>query len=462
MMKYSARILVVDDEPDMLSACSKILKSFGHQPYPVQSGDLAIQLLQEEEYDLVLCDLLMPDTDGLQVLQEVQKKLPHIPVIIFTAFGTIDRAVSVMKEGAFDFIEKPFEAEHLKVILEKGLQQRNLIRERDTLLNQLEAKYSFDNIVGNSPAMLKVFNMVESVTHSEANILISGESGTGKELIARSIHTRSKRKMKPFVPVNCSAFPENLFEAELFGYEKGAFTGATKSKIGLLEYGHKGTVFLDEVCELPTTLQTKLLRVLQNQQIRHIGGNELIQIDIRLLSATNRDLQTALREGQIREDFYYRLNVINIHLPPLRERKEDIRLLTEYFLQNILKSSPKEIDGFTDEVMIQFEKYNWPGNVRELENVVERAVILAKGKKISLAELPSELQASSSNEDSFAGFSLAEAKQNAIDNIEKKYLIFLLRKHNGHVTKIAGEAGMTRRNIHRLLNRHNIDPGAWR
>ena len=462
MMKYSARILVVDDEPDMLSACSSILKSLGYQPFPVQSGDLAIQLLQEEEYDLVLCDLLMPDTDGLQVLQEVQKKLPHIPVIIFTAYGTIDRAVSVMKEGAFDFIEKPFEAEHLKVILEKGLHQRNLIRERDNLLNQLEEKYSFDNIVGNSPAILKVFNMVESVTHSEANILISGESGTGKELIARSIHTRSKRKMKPFVPVNCSAFPENLFEAELFGYEKGAFTGATKSKIGLLEYAHTGTVFLDEVCELPTPLQTKLLRVLQDQQLRHIGGNELIQINVRLLSATNRDLQNALREGQIREDFYYRLNVINIHLPPLRERKEDIRLLAEYFLQNILKSSPKEIDGFTDEVMIQFEKYNWPGNVRELENVVERAVILAKGKKISLAELPSELQTNSSNKDSFAGFSLAEAKQNAIDNIEKKYLIFLLRKHNGHVTKIAGEAGMTRRNIHRLLNRHNIDPGAWR
>ncbi len=462
MMKYSARILVVDDEPDMLSACSSILKSLGYQPFPVQSGDLAIQLLQEEEYDLVLCDLLMPDTDGLQVLQEVQKKLPHIPVIIFTAYGTIDRAVSVMKEGAFDFIEKPFEAEHLKVILEKGLHQRNLIRERDNLLNQLEEKYSFDNIVGNSPAILKVFNMVESVTHSEANILITGESGTGKELIARSIHTRSQRKLKPFVPVNCSAFPENLFEAELFGYEKGAFTGATKSKIGLLEYAHTGTVFLDEVCELPTPLQTKLLRVLQDQQLRHIGGNELIQINVRLLSATNRDLQNALREGQIREDFYYRLNVINIHLPPLRERKEDIRLLAEYFLQNILKSSPKEIDGFTDEVMIQFEKYNWPGNVRELENVVERAVILAKGKKISLAELPSELQTNSSNKDSFAGFSLAEAKQNAIDNIEKKYLIFLLQKHKGHVTKIAGEAGMTRRNIHRLLNRHNIDPNAWR
>jgi DNA-binding NtrC family response regulator len=462
MMNYTARILVVDDEPDMLSACSKILKALGHQPFPVQSGDLAIQLLQEEEYDLVLCDLLMPDTDGIQVLQAVKKYLPHIPVIIFTAYGTIDRAVSVMKEGAFDFIEKPFEAEHLKVILEKGLHQRNLIRERDNLLSQLKDKYSFDNIVGKSVAMQNVFNMVESVTQSDANILISGESGTGKELIARSIHTRSHRKTKPFVPVNCCAFPENLFEAELFGYEKGAFTGATKTKIGLLEYAHHGTVFLDEVCELPTTLQTKLLRVLQNQQLRHIGGNELIQIDVRLLSATNQDLQNALQEGQIREDFYYRLNVINIHLPPLRERKEDIRLLAEFFLQKILKSSPKEIAGFSDEVMNQFEKYNWPGNVRELENIVERAVTLAKGKTISLAEIPSELQSNDKHEFSFANLSLSEAKQKAIDDIEKKYLVSLLRKYKGHVTNIAEDAGMTRRNIHRLLNRHNIDPNAWR
>jgi two-component system NtrC family response regulator/two-component system response regulator AtoC len=461
-MEYKSRILIVDDEPEMLSACSKILKALGHQPIPVQSGDLAIQVLEEEELDLILCDLLMPDTDGMQVLQAVQKYIPHIPVIIFTAYGTIDRAVSVMKEGAFDFIEKPFEAEHLKVILEKGLHQRNLIRERDNLLSQLKDKYNFDNIIGKSPVMQKIFNMVESVTLSDSNILISGESGTGKELIARSIHTRSNRKMKPFVPVNCSAFPENLFEAELFGYEKGAFTGATKTKIGLLEYGHTGTVFLDEVCELPTTLQTKLLRVLQNQQLRHIGGNELIQINIRLLSATNRELQNALQEGKIREDFYYRLNVINIHLPPLRERKEDIRLLAEYFLQKILKSSPKEIDGFNDEVMNQFEKYNWPGNVRELENIVERAVTLAKGKSISLAEIPFALQSVDSQELSFANLSLSEAKQKAIDDIEKKYLVSLLRKYKGHVTKIADEAGMTRRNIHRLLNRHNIDPNTWR
>jgi len=461
-MRYNSRILIVDDEPDMLSACSKILKALGYQSVSVQSGDQAIQIIQEDEYDVVLCDLLMPDTDGVKVLKAVQKYLPETPVIIFTAYGTIDRAVSVMKEGAFDFLEKPFEADHLKIILDKALKQRSLIRERDNLLSQLETKYNFDNIIGKSAVMKRVFNMVESVALSDSNVLISGESGTGKELIARSIHSRSKRKTKPFVPVNCSAFPENLFEAELFGYEKGAFTGAIKSKIGLLEYAHTGTVFLDEVCELPTTLQTKLLRVLQNQQLRHIGGNELIQIDVRLLSATNRDLQNALHNGLIREDFYYRLNVININLPPLRERKEDICLLAEHFLQKNLKSSMKEIDGFSDEVMNQLEIYHWPGNVRELENVVERAVTLSREKIISIAELPFELQSGDKNDFSLTKLSLIEAKQKAIEQIEKKYLLFLLGKHKGHVTKIAEEAQMTRRNIHRMLKRHHIDPNSWR
>jgi DNA-binding NtrC family response regulator len=403
----------------------------------------------------------MPGTDGMQVLREAQKYIPHIPVIMFSAYGTIDRAVSAMREGAFDFIEKPFEADHLKVVLEKAMRQRSLIRERDNLLDQLEYKYSFDNIVGKSIEMLYVFEMVESVAKSDSNILISGESGTGKELIARSIHLRSNRKMEPFVPVNCGAFPETLFEAELFGYEKGAFTGAVNRKIGLLEYGHNGTIFLDEVCELQESLQVKLLRVLQNQQLRHIGGNELIQINVRLISATNRDLTEALSAGQLREDFYYRLNVINIHLPPLRERKGDIRLLADYFLHKSLKSSQKYISGFSDEVFNKFEEYNWPGNVRELENMVERAIILAKGERITLAELPKELQKNSRG-NLFVAKSFARAKQDAIDDVEKKYLAYLLQKHRGHITKAAEEAGMTRRNIHRLLNRHNIDPNVWR
>lgn len=461
MMKKPVRILVIDDEPEMLNGCSKILRALGYQPFPLQDGDMALRLLQEESFELVLCDLFMPETDGMQILLAARKFAPLTPIIIFTAYGTIDRAVSAMREGAFDFIQKPFDADHLKIVLEKGLQQRRLLLERNNLLDQLKDRYSFDNIIGKSAAMRNVFEMVEGVAQSDTNILITGESGTGKELIARSIHARSKRKTNAFVPVNCGAFPENLFEAELFGYEKGAFTGATHPKMGLLEYANEGTFFLDEVCELPLVLQTKLLRVLQDQQLRHIGGNELLQINIRLISATNHDLQKALDCGKIREDFYYRINVINIHLPPLRERKEDISLLAEHFLQKTLKSSPKRIDGFSDEVIQQFENYKWPGNVRELENLIERAVTITKDEKITLADLPPEMQLKN-NSTSFLNLSFAEAKQKAIDDVEKKYLIHLLRKYKGHVTKIAKEAQMTRRNLYRLFSRYNIVPGLWR
>jgi len=461
-MNSNAKILIVDDEAEMLSGCAKIIRSLGYRPFPIQDGALAIKLIQEDEFDIVLCDLLMPEIDGMQILKAIQTYAPLTPVIIFTAYGTIDRVVSAMKVGAYDFIEKPFEADYLKIVLQKGLAQRDLFLERANLIHLLEDKYSFENIIGKSPAMRRVFEMIESVAQSDANVLITGESGTGKELIARSIHARSRRKTKSFVPVNCGAFPENLFEAELFGYEKGAFTGASQSKLGLLEFADNGTFFLDEVCEFPLNLQTKLLRVLQDQQLRHLGGNELIQINVRLISATNRDLQTALSENHIREDFYYRLNVINIHIPPLRDRIEDISLLAKYFLQKILKSSPKEITEIDNEVIRLFENYNWPGNVREIENVIERAVTLAKTNRITSSELPPEIFTDNNETISFDNLTLQEAKKLKIDELERKYLIHLLNKHKGHVTKIAEEAGMTRRNIHRLLNRHKIDPSSWR
>jgi DNA-binding NtrC family response regulator len=461
-MNSSARILIVDDEPDMLSGCAKIIKSLGYQPFPIQDGALAIKLIKEDEFDIVLCDLLMPDVGGMQILKAIQTYAPLTPVIIFTAYGTIDRVVSAMKVGAFDFIEKPFEANYLEIVLQKGLAQRNLFLERANLIHLLEDKYSFENIVGQSPAMRRIFEMIESVAQTDANVLITGESGTGKELIARSIHARSRRKTKSFVPINCGAFPENLFEAELFGYEKGAFTGATQRKIGLLEFANNGTFFLDEVCEFPLNLQTKLLRVLQDQQLRHLGGNELIQVNVRLISATNRNLQKVFSDGVMREDFYYRLNVINIDIPPLRERKEDIGLLAKFLLQKTLKSSPKIITDFDNDVIQLLEKYNWPGNVRELANVIERAVTLAKGNRITINELPAEINTEDDSAITFYNLPLQEAKKKSLEELERKYLIYLLSKHSGHVTKIAEEAGMTRRNIHRLLNRHKIDPNSWR
>ncbi|MBU0558850.1 MAG: sigma-54 dependent transcriptional regulator [Bacteroidetes bacterium] len=461
-MNATAKILIVDDEPEMLSGCAKIIRSLGYQPFPIQDGSLAIKLIKEDEFDIILCDLLMPEIDGMQVLKAIQTYAPLTPVIVFTAYGTIDRVVNAMKIGAFDFIEKPFETDYLKVVLQKGLEQRNLFLERANLIHLLEDKYSFENIIGQSPAMRRVFEMVESVAQSDANVLITGESGTGKELIARSIHARSKRRTKSFVPVNCGAFPENLFEAELFGYEKGAFTGATQNKIGLLEFATNGTFFLDEVCEFPLNLQTKLLRVLQDQQLRHLGGNELIQTNVRLISATNRNMQQALSNGIMREDFYYRLNVINIEMPPLRERKEDISLLAKFLFQKILKSSPKIITDIDNDVILLLEKYNWPGNVRELENVIERAVTLAKGDRITTNELPAEINTENDSTITFNNLSLQEAKKKTISELERKYLINLLKKHKGIVTKIADEAGMTRRNIHRILNNHKIDPNSWR
>ncbi len=461
-MNQKPKILIIDDEPDMLRGCSRILSALGNDPYAVPDGRKAIRMLQEEDFDLVFCDLLMPDFDGMQVLEAVQRLAPDTPFIIFSAYGTIDRAVAAMKAGAFDFIEKPFEPENLRILVEKGLRQRALYKERVSLLKQLEDKYRFDNIIGNSESIRKVFEMIESVADSDANVLITGESGTGKELIARSIHARSRRKIKPFVPVNCGAFPENLFEAELFGYEKGAFTGASHRKIGLLEYANGGSFFLDEVCELPVNLQIKLLRTLQDQQLRRLGGNELIQADIRLISATNQDVNKALENETMRKDFYYRLNVINIQVPPLKERKEDIRLLAEHFLVKTVKSSPKNIKGFDESVIDLFEAYDWPGNVREMENVVERAVALAKGEKITLNELPPQFASGRKATAGFPKKSLSDVRNKAVEEVEKKYFLFLLTKHNGNITRISEEAGMTRRHIHRILKKYDLDPQQYR
>lgn len=460
--EMKSRILVIDDEPDMLSGFSSILAALGHSPVPMPDGPSALKTLKEEEFDLIFCDLLMDEMNGFEIIKEAGRIKPGTPIIIFTAYGTVERAVQAMQSGAFDFLEKPVDTEKLKIVIEKGLRQKKFFKERNNILRQLDDKFRFDNIVGKSEAIIKVFEMIENISKTDANVLITGESGTGKELIARSIHAHSSRKMKPFVPVNCGAFPEHLFEAELFGYEKGAFTGAASRKIGLLEYANEGTFFLDEVCELPLSLQVKLLRVLQDRAVRRLGGHELMNVNFRVISATNGNLDKAVEFGQMRSDLYYRLNVINIHLPPLRERKEDIALLAGHFLKKSLNAVPKEISGFSSEVIETLENYSWPGNIRELENAVERMVIMAKGDVVTISDLPPKLLTEELKASSFDKMKLPEAKQKAIDEVEKKYLAFLLKKHNGNVTHMALEAGMTRRNIHRLLNLYGFDPDKWR
>lgn len=454
--------MIIDDEPDMLNACAKILSTLGSSPVPVSNVELAEKLLKDDEYDLILCDLLMPGHDGMEMLEICQKIAPATPIIIFSAYGTIDRAVAAMKAGAFDFIEKPFEIDDLKIVLGKGLKQRKFFKERINLIDQLEDKYHFDNIVGKSREMRDVFQIIDDISASDVNVLITGESGTGKELIARSIHAHSNRKTNPFVPVNCGAFPENLFEAELFGYEKGAFTGASGRKKGLLEFADGGTFFLDEVCELPPGLQIKLLRTLQDQMVRKLGGNELTQVNIRIISATNQNIELALKNDVLRQDFYYRLNVITISVPPLRERKGDIPVLADHFLKKFVDNTTKKISGFTEEVINLLENYNWPGNVRELENTIERAVALSKGNIITLAELPSSILAKNDLLHNYEGKKLTTLKQKAIEEIEKKYLLFLLERYEGNITKVADAAGLTRRHVYRMINAYKIDPDIWR
>lgn len=461
-MSREPRILIIDDEAEMLNSSRKVLNASGYKTYPLQDSSQAGQFLKNELFDLIICDLLMSEPDGFQILAHVKKHHPEIPVIIFTAYGTIDRAVECMKEGAFDFIEKPFDADHLKVVVERALSFSNLYKERNNLLKQLEEKYRFDNLVGKSKAIRNIFEVIESASQSDANVFITGESGTGKELIARSIHARSKRKTKPFVPINCGAFPENLFESEIFGHEKGSFTGAAERKIGLLEYADSGTFFLDEVCELPINLQTKLLRVIQDRKLRRIGGNELISVDVRIISATNRNPKDLLEQEKLREDFYYRLNVININIPPLRERVEDISVLAEYLLPIYSEKADKNITGFTPEVMDAFRKYSWRGNVRELENVIERAVTFSKDDKIKIPDLPEQFTPDDKSNYPFESSSLKQVRQKAIEETEKKYLIYLLNKHNGNITKLAEEAGMTRRNTYRLIKQYKIDISLWR
>ncbi len=458
-----AEILIIDDEFEMLKICKELLQSFGHKPVALSDPVKALSLIEEYDFDLILCDLFMPEVDGVQILKKVQQERPATPFIIFTAYGTVDRAVDSMKAGAFDFIEKPFDANHLNAIIEKGLKQRKLILERDQLKRQLDTHYSFDNIIGRSQPILKVFDLIKSVAETDANVIITGESGTGKELVAQSIHSRSKRKTNAFIPVNCGALPENIFESELFGYEKGAFTGANRRKHGLLELANDGTFFLDEVCELTESFQVKLLRVLQDHKVRRLGGEELKDLNVRFIAATNRDVEVAVKEGRLREDFYFRLNVIGIHVPALRERREDIALLTKHFLRVYLKTSPQKITGFTDSALSYLEHYSWPGNVRELQNVVERSVTIARHEQITPDELPVHLRTQSKQTGGlFENQTLVQAKQQAIENTEVKYLLAQLRKHMGNVTEISRESGMTRRNLHHLLKKYSLDANAWR
>ncbi|MGQ9610691.1 MAG: sigma-54-dependent transcriptional regulator [bacterium] len=452
-MEYT--ILVIEDEPLQLKNLSEALEKQGYNVLSSESSAKGIEIVQEKAVDLVLTDFKMPEKNGLEVLREVKQINPDISVIIITAYGDVETAVKVMKEGAFDYLTKPIEFEELDIIIKKALERKMLVSENKELRRQLAGKYRFDEIIYGSSEMEEVINTAGRAADSRASILIYGESGTGKELIAKAIHYASPRKNKPLISINCAALNENLLESELFGHEKGAFTGADKQRKGRFELADGGTIFLDEVGEIPPSIQVKLLRVLQEREFERVGGNETIRVDVRVISATNRDLESMIKKGAFREDLFYRLNVISIRIPPLRERKSDIPPLINYFITKYARENNKEVESLSKEAMDALIKYNYPGNVRELENAIERAVIMARGKIITLDDLPIFMKIS--NDDSKQSYELkGETLDKIVENVERQLIAEALVKANNNQSRAAEILGISERNLRYKLKKYGM------
>jgi DNA-binding NtrC family response regulator len=380
-------ILIVEDEPKMQRLLELNLQEEGYTTHAAADAEAGLNLVRQEKIDLVLTDLKLPGMNGLEFLQAIKRTNAAIPVVLVTAYGSVETAVEAMKAGASDYVLKPFSMEEIKLILRKELDVRSLREENRTLREALGRRYEFKNIVGRSSAMQEVLAKVELVAPTNSTVLLGGESGVGKDLIARAIHQHSRRASGPFIKINCTAIPENLLESELFGYEKGAFTGAVAAKPGKFELADKGTIFLDEIGDVPGTIQVKLLRVLQEREFERLGGTKTLKVDVRVVAATNQDLRAALEEGTFREDLYYRLNVVPISIPPLRQRKGDIPYLADFFLERFAREAGKNLAGITPAAMKVLADFHWPGNVRELENIIERAVVMANGEKVDVSDI---------------------------------------------------------------------------
>ena len=449
---HEPEILVIDDEQEMLTSYEKILKKEGYNVNTTISAEKALEFLgKSHNYSLIICDLKMPGMDGMTFLAHIKEKHPHLPVIMVSGYGTLDSAIEAVKIGAFDFIEKPFSKKKLTESVEKALEQ--IVPKEDN-----NKENSFSNIIGKSKGMLQIFDVIKKVSYGNGNVLVTGESGVGKELIARSIHKNSLRRNRPMIPINCGGLPDTLFESELFGYEKGAFTGAFQSKPGLVELANGGTLFLDEICETTQPLQVKLLRMLEDRKIRRIGGKSEIPVDIRVVSATNRDIEEMLENGSLREDLFYRINTIQIHVPPLRERKDDLSLLISYFLNELNQKYDRQIHEIDSSAKEILKNYHWPGNVRELQNVVERTYYLANPPTIKRNDLPSFLYSEQNliRVDRWKNIPYKEAKDLAIEVFEKDYLLLQLEKYEWNISKSAETCGMDRRTLHRLIKRYNL------
>ena len=451
-MKFN--LLIVDDEKNIREGLGTSLEMDGYNILLASNGGEAIDILNNNNVDLIITDLKMPVMSGQELLKKVISSYPGLPVIVLTGHGTIETAVNAMRDGAYDFLTKPVNLDRLTLLVKRALQGRELViehRELKAEVDRLKSKNKFSRLIGKSNGMKKVMEVVEQVASTKASVLITGESGVGKELIADAIHELSDRKEKPFIKVHCAALTESLLESELFGHEKGAFTGALARKRGRFELSNLGSIFLDEIGEINQSTQIKILRVLQEKTFERVGGEETVEIDTRIISATNRDLKEEIEKGTFREDLYYRLNVVQIHVPPLRERKEDISLLASAFLSDFVEENGRMIDGFEHKAMLALHNHNWPGNVRELRNCIESAVVMCKGDIISLEDLPPAIQ---NTEDTnciriCSGSTLAEA--------EKKMIIETLNAQKGNKSRTAEVLGIGRKTLHRKLTEYELD-----
>ena len=462
MQQSNVKILVVDDDSSIRNMLAIVLKEEGYGVTVADSSESALREMKTEAFDLVISDIKMPGISGIQLLKKLKTINVEIPVIMITAFASANDAVEAMKLGAEDYVTKPFNLDELKLIIEKSLYKKNIEIENIKLKSQLTAKEKFENIVGQNHRMLRIFELIDTISQTDSTVLVTGESGTGKELIAKAIHNKSPRSNNDFISINCGALPENLLESELFGHIKGAFTDAYKDKTGLFEQAHNGTVFLDEIGEMSPKMQVKLLRALQERRIRQVGGSKEIDIDVRIIAATNKDLADSMKTGEFRSDLYYRLNVISISVPPLRERKDDIPLLLNYFLGYYNKRFNRKIEGFEKDILDLFLKYSWPGNIRELENFVERAVALEKNDYIGLNSLPvefiynvSEKNAVQEDLDSLISDNNFDFNQ-YIDDISRKIILKALELNNSNMKKTAEMLKVNYRSFRYMLEKYDL------
>jgi two-component system response regulator HydG len=447
-------ILIVDDDDAHREMIKAVLAEDGYIIHEADDGKQAIELVEKQFFSLILMDIKMKNVGGIEAFSRIKDISPSIPVIMITAYASVDTAVKALKLGAFDYITKPIDIDELKIAVEKAINYKQLEQENIYLKERIGDKFDLAGMVGKSRAMKKMFETLELISPSDANVLITGESGTGKELIANAIHQNSNRKDKAFIKVNCAAIPENLLESELFGHEKGAFTGAIKKKIGRFQAAHEGSIFLDEIAEMAPATQAKILRVLQEQEFEPVGGAQTITVDTRIIAATNKDLEKNIEKGLFREDLYYRLNVVQVEVPSLKDRRHDITILAEYFLKRFAEKNHKMIKGISAEATDMLIRYLWPGNVRELENVIERAVILTRGEYISPVDLPQSINLELGLDDVAQSMLPVGVP---LKEVEKEVIISTLEENNGNRTKTAEVLGISRRTLQLKLKEYGVN-----